>query len=96
MKLENQLNLATKILGTVKQVSMETTYPKEEDDDDFEDEGSHSSSSETLTCSAPEVQETSFFMLCREALVSPSSWSWWKSFLLPRSFLLFTALSRLH
>lgn len=57
---------------------METTYSKEEDgdDDDYEDEGSHSSSSETLTCSAPEVQETSLFMLRSVTLVSPPHWSW--------------------
>ncbi|KAK3542505.1 hypothetical protein QTP86_027710 [Hemibagrus guttatus] len=35
-------------------VPMETAYSKEEDDDDYEDKGSHSSSSETLTCSSPE------------------------------------------
>lgn len=40
---------------------METAFSKEEVDDDYEDEGSHSSSSETLTCSASEVQETSNF-----------------------------------
>lgn len=45
----------------VKQVPVETAFSKEEVDDDYEDEGSHSSSSETLTCSASEVQETSNF-----------------------------------
>ncbi|KAF4070784.1 hypothetical protein AMELA_G00277550 [Ameiurus melas] len=40
-------------------VPMDTTYSKEEDDDDYEDEGSHSSSSETLTCSGPEDPDES-------------------------------------
>lgn len=53
---------------------METTYSKEEDDD-YDDEGRHSSSSETLTCDSPEVQETSLFMLCGLALISPPHWS---------------------
>lgn len=96
MGLENQLNLATKILGNVKQVPMEATYSKEEDDDDYEDEGSRSSSSETLTCSASEVQETSLFILCRVALISPPQRSWWNCFSLPRSFPVFSALSRLY
>lgn len=94
----NQLNFGRKkILGTVKQVPMDTTYSKEEDDDDYEDEGSHSSSSETLTCSGPEVQETSLFMLCRVALVSPPHLTkLLNCFSLPRSLPFFTASSRLH
>lgn len=46
---------------------MEPVYSKEEGDDDYEDESSHSSSSETLTCSSLEVHKT---LLITLALVS--------------------------
>ena len=63
------------------QVPAEIPHAGEEDDDDYEDEGSHSSS-ETLTCSVPEVQKTSLFILSRVALVSLP----WRTSLVLNSF----------